>query len=52
MPENIRCSICGKKIRVKNFADQMTKIRRHRKKEHPRAFRESIKRSVRTRRGK
>ena len=52
MPKIISCSICGKKFRVKDFADMMDKIRSHRKREHPKAFRESIKRAVKTRRGK
>jgi len=50
MPETISCSICGKRIRGKNFADIMDKLRSHRKREHPRAFRESIRRGVETRR--
>ena len=52
MPEVIKCSICGKRIHVKNFADQMKKLREHRRKFHPKAFRESIKKGIRTRRGK
>ncbi len=50
MPETVRCSICGQAIKVKNFKDQMDKIRRHRKLHHPKAFRVSIKRGMRTRR--
>jgi len=50
MPETVSCSICGKRIRGKNFADIMDKLRSHRKREHPKAFRESIKRGVETRR--
>jgi hypothetical protein len=49
MPETIHCSICGKPIRVKNFADQMDKIRDHRKKYHPSAFRKSVDKGVKTR---
>ena len=44
--ETIHCSICGQAIRVKNFKDQMAKLRRHRQKKHPYAFRQSIKRGV------
>jgi hypothetical protein len=52
MPETIHCRICGKAIRVKNFGDMMAKLRRHRKKYHPKAFRESIKKGVRTRKAR
>lgn len=52
MPETIHCSICGKAIRGENFADIMAKLRRHRKKHHPKAFRESIRKGVRTRKAK
>ena len=44
MPETIHCQICHRPIRVKDFADQMAKLRRHYKKYHPRKFRESIRR--------
>jgi hypothetical protein len=43
MPEVIHCKICGKSIKVKDFADAMSKLRRHRKEEHLRAFKKSIK---------
>ena len=49
MPEIIHCSICGKPIRVEGFKDQMAKIRRHRKKYHPTAFKRSIEKGVRAR---
>ena len=49
MPETIHCSVCGKAIRVENFADQMAKLRRHYKKHHPKKFKESIKRGVKKR---
>ncbi len=52
MPETIKCSKCGKKIRVDGFADQMSKIRRHYKKNHPTAFKQSIKRGVAKRKRK
>jgi hypothetical protein len=50
MPETIHCSICHKAIRVKDFQDQMAKIRRHRKKYHPSAFKKSIEKGVKARR--
>ncbi len=49
MPEKIKCGICGKSIRVKNFVDQMKKLRQHPKKCQPKAFKESVKKSVATR---
>lgn len=49
MPETIRCSICHKSFRVKSFEDGMAKLRHHRKLAHPRAFKESIKKGIRTR---
>lgn len=52
MPEIIHCRICGKAIHVENFADMMAKLRRHRKKYHPRAFRQSVKKAIATRKNK
>jgi hypothetical protein len=49
-PETIHCGLCHKAIKVKDFADQMKKIREHRKSEHPKAFRASIKKGLATRR--
>jgi len=49
MPETIRCSRCKKAIRVDNFPDQMAKLRKHYKASHPKAFKESIKKGVKTR---
>jgi hypothetical protein len=49
MPETIHCSICHKPIRVKDFADQMKKIREHRKEFHPKAFKSSIRKGIATR---
>lgn len=50
-PEIIHCRIkgCGKAIHVENFADAMSKIRRHRKEKHPRLFNQSVKKGVATR---
>lgn len=47
--ETIHCSVCHKAFRVKDFADQMAKIRRHRKEEHASAFKKSVKKAVATR---
>jgi hypothetical protein len=49
MPEKIRCSICHKAFRVKNFKDGMDKLRHHRRISHPKAFKESIKKGIATR---
>jgi len=49
MPEIIHCRICGQAIHAKNFEDGMAKLRRHRKKHHPKAFAESVRKSVRNR---
>ena len=52
MPETIHCSLCGKPIKVENVQDMMVKIRHHRKKYHPKAFRESIRKGVKSRKAK
>lgn len=49
MPETIHCKICKKSIRAKDFEDGMAKLRRHRKKYHPQAFRKSVKKGIATR---
>ena len=49
MPETVHCSICGKAIRGEDFKDIMAKLRRHRKKYHPKAFKKSVKKGVKTR---
>ncbi len=49
MPEVIHCRLCGHPIRAKSFEDGMAKLRRHRKKEHPQAFRKSVKKGLATR---
>lgn len=51
MPETIHCRVkgCGKAIRVKNFPDAMKKLREHRRTAHPKAFKESIKKGIATR---
>lgn len=51
--QNIKCSICGKRIRgTKNveFKERMEKLRRHRKKKHPKAHKKSIKKMLKTKR--
>lgn len=50
MPEVVHCRLCGKSIKVENFADMMAKLRRHRKKYHPKDFKESIRKGVKARR--
>ncbi len=51
MPETIHCRVrgCQKVIHAENFEDGMSKLRRHRKKEHPSKFRESIRKGIATR---
>lgn len=50
--KTIHCSLCGKAIKGDNFPERMAKLRRHRKKEHPKAHRKSVKKGVKTRMGK
>ncbi len=54
MPETIHCLVrgCGKAIRAKNFEDGMAKLRRHRRKEHPSLFRQSVRKGVATRKSR
>ncbi len=52
LPEVVKCSKCGKSFKVKGFADQMAKIRHHYKVAHPTAFKKSIAKGVKTRKGK
>jgi hypothetical protein len=47
MPCTKHCSICGKAFRGE-FQDVMAKLRRHRKKEHPKAHAKSVKKTQRT----
>ena len=51
MPETIHCRVkgCSKAIRVKNFANAMQKLREHRKSAHPKAFKESVRKGLATR---
>jgi len=55
LPFNIRCRICGKRIRgTKNvpFNERMRKLRRHYKKYHPEAFKEMYRKAAETRKKK
>lgn len=52
MPEVVHCRKCGRAIKVDDFKDMMAKLRRHYKKNHPIAFRKSIKKGVETRKRK
>jgi hypothetical protein len=49
MPENIKCGVCSKVIHVKNFKDQMKKLRKHYRKEHPTNFKQWGKKAAATR---
>jgi len=50
MPKKtVHCRLCGKAISGYDFPERMTKLRRHRKRSHPKAHRKSIKKAVRTR---
>ena len=55
LKHNIKCSICGKRIRETKdveFKERMAKLRRHRKRKHPKAFRASIRKMLKTKREK
>ena len=45
----IHCKICGHAISGYDFAARMKKLREHRKKYHPAAFRASVRKSLVTR---
>jgi len=54
-PKPIHCGICGKAIKGTTkapFKDRMDKLRRHRKKYHPKAFKKSVKKAIKTKKGK
>ena len=49
----MHCRICAKQgktwtARGSNFAERMASLRRHRKQEHPKAHKESVKKALRT----
>lgn len=46
--KTIHCGICGTAIRGDDFPERMDKLRRHRKRKHPGAFRQSVKKAQRT----
>jgi len=52
MPRTIKCSICGATSPYAGFGRRMKWLRRHRKRSHPKAFRESIRKAVRTRKAR
>jgi len=53
MPKKtVHCSICGKAFSGESFKERMDKLRKHRKKEHPRAHKKSVKKAVKTRKRK
>lgn len=47
--KTIHCSICNKAISGYDFPERMSKLRRHRKKVHPLAFRKSVEKGLKTR---
>ena len=49
MAKTIHCRLCGRAIKGATFQSRMKKLRKHRKRQHPRAHRESIRKAVRTR---
>lgn len=53
MPEvhTVHCGLCGKAISGTSFGERMTKLRSHRKKEHPTAHKKSVRKSVSTKKG-
>lgn len=52
MPEVIHCRVCGQSFRVKNFEEGMAKLRSHRKRMHPTAFKRSVKQGIATRKAR
>ncbi len=47
----IHCSICSKAIIGYDFPERMKKLRHHRERMHPYAFKQSVAKSVKTRKG-
>jgi len=47
--KTIHCRKCGAAIRGENFPQRMAKLRRHYKREHPEAWKRSIRKGVRAR---
>lgn len=53
MPKTtVHCSICGYAVSGYNFQERMEKLRRHRKKKHPKAHKKSVKKTLETKRRK
>jgi hypothetical protein len=48
--KTVHCGLCGKAISGYDFSERMAKLRSHRKARHPKAFKASIKKGLRTRR--
>ena len=46
--KTVHCRICGHAIRDSTFEKRMAKLRRHRKKKHPKAHRESVEKMLET----
>lgn len=49
MPCTKHCSLCGKAFKG-SFAEVMRKLRSHRKREHPKAHKKSVKKTLKTKR--
>jgi TRAP-type C4-dicarboxylate transport system substrate-binding protein len=47
--KTVHCSICQRAISGPNFETRMAKLRRHRKRKHPKAHKKSVKKSLKTR---
>lgn len=50
--KTVHCSICGEAIRGNDFGERMRKLREHRKAEHPKAHKKSVKKTVKTKRAR
>jgi len=50
--KTVHCSICGESIKGKDFGERMRKLRRHRKAEHPKAHKKSVKKTLKTKRAR
>ena len=52
MPKSIKCRICGARSPRYGFGKRMAWLRRHRKRKHPKAHKESIEKALETKRKK
>lgn len=50
--KTVHCGICGEAIRGDDFGERMRKLRKHRKAEHPKAHKKSVKKTLKTKRRK